>query len=274
MVKHQAALLNTSIRLFVFCLAASLLLSSTALEAKEKAPSDSVPKGYLVADEVPSGLKLLAAPPVAGSAAYSADEEEYRSTRKLRGTIRWNMAVQDADLSVPDASSRFACTLGVPLSPQTAPQLYDLLLRVEIDARAATVQAKNYYQRVRPFIINHQSSCTPAAEPHLRKTGSYPSAHATIGWTWALVLAEVDPQQAENLLAHGLAFGQSRVICGAHWQSDVMAGRILASAVVAGLHAKSAFRHQVEAARNELAALRAQNLQLKCNCSDVLTATP
>ena len=45
--------------------------------------------------------------------------------------------------------------------------------------------------------------------------------------------------------------GQSRVICGYHWQSDVDAARVVASAVVATLHTKPAFLQQLEKAKQE-----------------------
>jgi hypothetical protein len=52
----------------------------------------------------------------------------------------------------------------------------------------------------------------------------------------------------------GLAFGQSRVVCNVHWQSDV-----LEAGFVARLHADAAFRVDREAARIELAAVRARD---------------
>ena len=49
--------------------------------------------------------------------------------------------------------------------------------------------------------------------------------------------------------------GQSRVICGYHFQSDVDAGRLVASAVVARLHANDAFMIQLGKAKKEFAEL-------------------
>lgn len=71
--------------------------------------------------------------------------------------------------------------------------------------------------------------------------GSYPSGHTTLGWTMALALAEIRPERQNKLLQRGYEYGQSRVICGAHWQSDVDAGRILGAAVFARLHADEQF---------------------------------
>ena len=67
------------------------------------------------------------------------------------------------------------------------------------------------------------------------------------------MLASVAPERADALLQRAYAFGQSRVICGVHWQSDVSAGRLMASAVYARLQSDPVFKAQRELARAELA---------------------
>jgi len=53
-------------------------------------------------------------------------------------------------------------------------------------------------------------------------------------------------------LPEGEPFGDNRVICNFHWQSDVDEARVLGAAVVARLHADPVFRADLEAARTEL----------------------
>ena len=53
------------------------------------------------------------------------------------------------------------------------------------------------------------------------------------------------------------SFGQSRVVCRVHFASDVEAGRLFGSAVLARLHANRAFLADMKRARTELAAARA-----------------
>ncbi len=77
---------------------------------------------------------------------------------------------------------------------------------------------------------------------------SYPSGHSSIGWAWALVLTEVAPDRGDLLLQRGRAFSQSRAICGAHWQSDIEAGRLVGSATVARMHASPVFLAQMDTA--------------------------
>jgi acid phosphatase (class A) len=67
------------------------------------------------------------------------------------------------------------------------------------------------------------------------------------------VLGELAPAQASSLLQAGRGIGDSRVICGVHYQSDVEAGRMLGASMVAAEHADPAFRADLAAAKAELA---------------------
>jgi acid phosphatase (class A) len=145
--------------------------------------------------------------------------------------------------------------------------LYVLLRRTLMDGGLATYTAKNHYQRRRPFMEFKETSCTPQEEPKLEKDGSYPSAHSAVGWTWALVLAELVPDRANAALQRGYAFGQSRVICGVHWQSDVDEGRVVGAGVVARLHADPAFNADLQAAKTELEAVQTRAPKPTLDCS-------
>ena len=50
--------------------------------------------------------------------------------------------------------------------------------------------------------------------------------------------------------------GESRVICGYHFQSDVDAGRLTAAGAVARLHADPGFIKQLNKAKKEFARLK------------------
>jgi acid phosphatase (class A) len=67
------------------------------------------------------------------------------------------------------------------------------------------------------------------------------------------VLAELAPSRADAILQRGRDFGDSRVICGYHYPSDIEAGRTIAAGVIARLHADASFRRDLDAARAELA---------------------
>jgi acid phosphatase (class A) len=154
----------------------------------------------------------------------------------------------------------------VQVTMQDTPRLYQMLRRTATDAGRSTGAAKDKYMRLRPFMINHVASCSPHAEDILRHNGSYPSGHTAIGWTWALILNEISPDQSEAILARGRAFGDSRLVCNVHWESDVIEGRFLGAATVARLHAEPAFLADLEAAKAELTAARAEQLPPQRDC--------
>jgi len=220
--------------------------------------------GYLKPAELPSGQAFLPPPPTTGSAAFSADEETYTSTRKLRDTQRWILATKDADLTFPNAAETFSCALGMPISQEATPHLNMLIRRVRADASRANDRAKDLYKRQRPYLAHADASCTPK-EKH--KDDSYPSGHASIGWAWALVLAEIAPDRADAIFARGLAFGESRVVCGVHWRSDIEAGRVVGASTVSRLHTDPVFAAQLDLARKEIDAARAARAKSPLDCA-------
>ena len=224
-------------------------------------------QGYLGKNDLPDSMALLEGPPKPGSAADALDQAKAEATFPLQASPRWTLAARDADLHFPAAATTFSCALGVPISESTTPSLYVLLRRSLTDAGLSTYRAKNHYQRPRPFMRNGKPICTPDDIEGLRKDGSYPSGHTAVGWAWALILSEIAPDRRDPLLARGLAYGQSRSICNVHWFSDVEAGRLMGSATVAQLHANPVFRADLQAARQEVEALRKRQAQPNGDCT-------
>lgn len=233
----------------------------------EVRPGSGVLNGYLDRKALPNALALLPPPPAEGSPAAAADLAAYRETRALRDSPRWRLATQDAELRFPTAARTFSCALGLPVSAERTPHLNMLLRRTLADAGLATYSAKDHYNRVRPFVAMKESSCSAAEEPRLVKDGSYPSGHSALGWAWGLVLAQVSPERTDALVRRGYAFGQSRMICGVHWQSDVDAGRVVGAAAVARLQSDPTFNAQLELARREVAALRSSGAGPDGDCA-------
>lgn len=214
--------------------------------------------GYLQPEALPNSLAMLPPHPPEGSAAFARDEEASRESLVLRGTPRWNLAIKDADLMFPAAADAFSEALGFAITEADTPHLYMLLRRTLADAGLSTYAAKDHYVRPRPFMVNNEPTCTPDEEDHLRKDGSYPSGHTAIGWAWALILCEIVPERTDAILARGHEFGQSRVVCNVHWQSDVDEGRVTGAAAVARLHADEGFRRDLELAKQEVESIRSR----------------
>ena len=219
---------------------------------KEIAPG--LLEGYLAPEMLPNSLKLLPPPPAADSSAFTVDKTVSEQSLTLRETPRWQQAIKDANPHFPEAIDSYAAIVDIPITEENTPHLYMLLRRTLTDFGLSTYTAKTEYNRSRPFVMNNEPVCTPEDEEKLRKDGSYPSGHTTIGWGWALLFCELFPEQTDVLLKRGWEFGQSRVICNVHWQSDVNQGRIMGAATFARLHADPGFLADIEAAKAEIAA--------------------
>jgi acid phosphatase (class A) len=225
-------------------------LTSLSKEIKELRPG--ILEGYLSQTEYPNSLFLVPPPPKEGSKAFEHDQEIAAKYVALNDEARKAQAVKDNVLHFPEAADAFNMVLETGISEQTTPHLYMIMRRTLADAGFSTYQAKNHYQRERPFMVNQTPILVPDEEDLLREDGSYPSGHTAIGWAWALILSEVFPEQADVILERGLEFGVSRNVCNVHWHSDVVAGRMMGAAAVAKLHANADFLIDLEAAKAEV----------------------
>lgn len=207
--------------------------------------------------QVPNSLELLPPPPEGGTILFLYDKERYDWGKLQRDTPRGAQAAADARVEGNGVPMAFSEAFGIDITPEGTPEIYKLILGMREDAGdLATRSAKNHYMRVRPFSFFDEMTCNPEQQEELSTNGSYPSGHTSIGWATALVLAELNPWRQDDILKRGYEMGQSRVICGYHFQSDVDAARLVASGVVARLHADEGFNKQMEKAKKELESLR------------------
>ncbi|MDR3435731.1 phosphatase PAP2 family protein [Telmatospirillum sp.] len=237
-----------------FDICAGLLLATVIAASPLVLQAKTGPQGYL-ADGAVETIKILPPAPVKGEPRYEADREIFKATRRFVGSPRWALATNDVKLSTPDLLRDFSCAVGVALTPENAPHLVQVVEKANSDTAHGTNVAKDYFKRLRPFQIDNGEVCQPTVE--LANSYDYPSGHTTRGWTWAELLAELVPDHASAILARGRAFGESRIVCGAHNTSAVEAGRLSAAVTLAVVHASPAFQNDFKAAREELAGLQA-----------------
>ena len=239
-------------------LAAGAAQAQTAPPAPTTSPATSpasaptsMPKldPYLGKDRIPNSILILPPPPVKGSLGDQLDNETYAKTRALAGGERWALATRDATQYV----QAFECPLGLKVTDWPKP-VGLLLARMARDASSITNLAKDHFDHPRPFIAPNGPICTESDRDGLMKSYSYPSGHTTYSWAMGLLLAEMAPERATEILARARAFGESRVVCGVHTVSDVEEGRTNGSVLVAALHGDAAFREDLLKAGKELRA--------------------
>jgi acid phosphatase (class A) len=211
------------------------------------------PKFYLSGAAVPDIMRILPPAPQSGDARYEADRKMFQGTRNLENTPRWAMATNDDNSA--GLVNDLACALGVELTRQNAPKLMSMIPRIGIEAVRATNVPKDAYKRLRPFLIDQGPTCIDQTGL-IKDSYDYPSGHNTYGWAVGLILAELAPDRAADILVRARAFGESRLVCGVHNMSAVEAGRTNGSILVAALHSSPEFRADLAVARRELAAAR------------------
>lgn len=209
------------------------------------------PHPYFKSAEMPNALHYLPGPPQANEMRFAYDTAQYNWGKRMRPTPRGEKARLDAEYSIARMAAIFSPVLGVHISPQNTPQIWKLLTDATKTADFACDSAKITYMRKRPYMVFHEPTLMPEDEEVLSHNGSYPSGHTTLGWTTALILCQIHPDAQEALLKEGFEYGQSRVIAGFHWQSDVDAARLVASAAFARLQTSPAFIKQLKKAQKE-----------------------
>jgi acid phosphatase (class A) len=199
--------------------------------------------------------------PAPGGQTDATDIAVFFTTRAQLNGPRGAEAKADDVFEPGQVSDRFRDALGV--SPEEAPALMKVIALAQQDLGAFMdpVKVAPPQGRTRPYVQFPEAPVCPHAEAdrlyRMNQTGSYPSMHAALGWMWALVLADAAPDRASAVLKRGYEFGESRVICGFHFPSDLTGGRLVASGVFARLQASPAFQADMEEARRQVARLRA-----------------
>jgi acid phosphatase (class A) len=232
---------------------AAAVLTMGADPAPTPKPVPPPARPYLTGVMAPDTYKILPPAPLPGTARYEADRKMFLGTRSQRDTPRWTLALNDDNIAF--FRKDLSCALGVELTDGNAPKFTAMMRRVGRDSTIATNLPKDIYKRRRPFLIDKGPICL---DPNggIANSFDYPSGHNTYSWAIGLILAELVPDRATEILVRSRAYGESRLICGVHNMSAVEAGRTNGSIVVAALHGQPEFRSDMEAARAEIAAVR------------------
>lgn len=209
-------------------------------------------KPLIDSTQMPNAVFFLPAPPTESSDAFRYDQSQYQWGKEQRkDSTRLAIAVGDAIWSIDNICKIYSGVLGITISAEATPAIYRMLTIGLVTTDQVGKLPKNRYMRTRPYVYYDEPTIYPSDEKWLRTNGSYPSGHTILGWSAALLLTELAPEHADTILARGYMYGQSRVIAGYHWQSDVDAGRLAASAAVARLHADKRFLKLMKKARKE-----------------------
>ena len=210
---------------------------------------------YFTTDQLPDLIHALPAPPDSLSHGFAYDVMQYQWGKAQRtDSTRAETARRDAVWSYEALLGELSVPFGMTLSPERTPAIWTVLVNSLATTDQMRVAPKAFYHRRRPFEVFNEKMLT-GEEAELSGEGSYPSGHTMRGWTAAMLLAEINPAAADEIYARAWEYGVSRVIAGAHWQSDVDVTRVAASIGFARLQTSDWFQAEMASAQEEFRRL-------------------
>jgi acid phosphatase (class A) len=230
-------------RISILSIAFVMAMSVTAQEEKAQP--------YIELSKMPNLLDIMPAPPAFDSPEFANDIVRYEWGKQQRqDSARVAQAVADAEWSSRKLYGLWKDAFGLEISESETPEIWKLLQSSMATTDPMRKNIKAYYHRQRPF-ERFNDPMPSNEEQYLRGEGSYPSGHTLRGWTISLLLAQIAPERANAIFQRGWDYGTSRVIVGAHWQSDVDASRTAASIGFCALQNSEAFIAQMKKAQAE-----------------------
>ncbi len=201
----------------------------------------------IVTREQVDAVALLPPPPAAGSLAQQKDMQAVIQAQEDRTPEQSAIAIADNEISI----FRFADVLGPHFTATELPLTSKFFQQLKAVADAILLPTKTVWNRPRPFVTNPDLH---AIGP-LPKTGSYPSGHSNFGYLTGIIIGQMVPEKAAELMARAVQYGDNRVLAGVHYPSDVEASRRVAAATAAVLLSNPLFRADLASAKAELRAV-------------------
>ncbi|MBR6489438.1 MAG: phosphatase PAP2 family protein [Muribaculaceae bacterium] len=197
-------------------------------------------------------MAFLPAAPDSTSAIFTGDFYRWIEGKKLRGTERGEMAKHDSGCGLEQLCAIFGEVMGIDINGNSTPAIHSLITHVAQAGNDAALAASGTNCRKRPFVLmNEQPWGDNDAQDYENTPSSYPASHATKVWSTALTLAQMAPNFQDSILGRAMECAKSDVITGAHWQSDIDAAMLCASAIMASVRNSSNFNGLMTAARTE-----------------------
>jgi acid phosphatase (class A) len=220
---------------------------SVSLIALLLAASPALADGILSPADYPP-TQILPAAPADGSAEQKKEMAELHHIQATMSNAEFAAANKD---EVTENVTYLAPVLGPDFDFKSTPRTLALFEVVRAEEKAAGKLAKNTFKRHRPWVLDPSlKTCTRDDSP----ISSYPSGHSTLGFSMAVVMADMLPEKAGAIMARAKEFAEHRLVCGVHYRSDIVAGQVLGTLVAEELLHNPKFQDQFEAAKAELRA--------------------
>ena len=192
--------------------------------------------------------RLLPPPYKDGSDLQKADLAEVERVYHNRSPERRAQAEWD---DKHESIALFDTVLGPKFDLAKLPATARIMAEVDNDQAVTANIAKRHFLRNRPWAID-PTLVACDYKPNAAPLTSYPSGHATLSYSTGFILAALMPENAQAILARAQEYAYSRVVCGAHYPSDIEASHVLGTELAMLMLENPAFHTQFLAARDEL----------------------
>ena len=241
----------------------SMVVAATMATMSVYAQTETV-QPYFEIDQMPKLIDIMPAPPAFDSPEFANDVVRYGWGKQQRQDQE-RLAIAIADAEWNDHTKLYAQwkdAFGLEITETGTPEIWKLMETSLATTDPMRKEPKAFYNRQRPF-ERFDDSMPSHEEDDLRGEGSYPSGHSLRGWCVSLLLAQIAPAHAAEIFSRGWDYCNSRVILGAHWQSDVDASRTAASIGFCALQSSEAFIAQMKKAQAEYKEKTGQTVGVK-----------
>ena len=238
----------------LLCCMTSVVYAQGDYEKYEKDNETYGTTPFINLSDMPRLYNCMPAHPAFDSPEFSYDMLRYLWGKQQRmDEERVKTAIADAEWDdLQKVYANWKGAFGLEVTPENTPKIWALLNKSLRTTDPTRRDIKAQYFRIRPFRYFGETTASGEDE-ELYNEGSYPSGHTLRGWTITLLMIQIAPNRADTLYRRGMEYGYSRVIVGAHWQTDVDNSRMGAGMLFSVLQTNAEFQSMMKEAQEEYA---------------------
>lgn len=225
----------------VFCVAACLLTAAAPVHAQQRANLLWLEPGKV------DVARIIGLPPAMNAPEQKREFDEVLQITLNRTPEREKAAIADQYQTL----ARFLEGADIPFAGNQHREVRLLFREAQVELSIVLLGVRRLTSRQRPFTVWNKVRVKPC--PGGRPEGSsFPAGHAATAALYAELLTEAAPELATKFEERVTDYGESRLVCGFHYRSDLVAGDKAGRAVAKALLAERAFRSRFDETRAEI----------------------